>query len=1001
MPDQTAQSRDEILAKVTTDDITKLYTGGHIDHGEYKSMLREKALYENRKAFGNEGYMMTFYHKTLEEVQKGWDKIKEAATHEQGADASALKNTWTEIYNVGLAVMGQIQILNSIPAAAGEMAGLEAERLSLQMGADPSLAKFIGITANVGSGFVPSLAVAKGTQLGIKGVGAAKAALSPTQKGAQLALNLEGTATATTGAGAIAAPEIGSAATDLAQKVVHKAISTSLASEGIESQALKVIEKDIGQGVAAAGAAAKSGAKVPPKPNYVGTETGSVIDTTTGEVIPKYLQTPAMEAKAATAKAAGTLTPRAVAGEIAEQKLGVPKDQVHNLLTEWAPEQIAKGDIEGAATKFADDISKLSPEQLSMFKKGMEAAAGEEGAVNVGMLAAPFQNAPSIYRNILLASPVGRIKDVMSNMGATANYLAQRQMGVMVGGSGETTTRGTIAYAKGLALSIGEGMQAFKSAFQAGGLQGMTRFGTPIGGGQAVNVPTALTVGIDRFFKAINTRAALYANEMEAAIKNGRAFDIANVNSPTKSMLEAAMEHADYVTYQNDLGAMGKALLQGAAGASKYTGGLSEMYFPFLKTPINLMKYAWNNTPGLQVASGRLWSEILGGGAAADAAMGRLVISNMFGYYISEMVKNDMITGAGPADPEMRAAWLKTHQPYSARVGDTWVPLNFAAPFAHAVGMIADYTYFTQSPHDPADAGKASLAILMTVHQNMGTNSWWDEFTKLSDAFNTKAQSDTAVRQVGKALAAPFVTLATGGQPGALLKQALDPVTRDAQGIFEQWRAKMPGWSPEQPPDYDGYGDKIVPPAALISRWGASTVMPIKTKESSKEAIHIEGDRLKVKLPFRANSIGGSPHELDMKELRPGDKVGVGLSTQQVAERDQYYGNKLQDNLENLMKNQLYQDAPDPVKRQWFEGQAHDALTWANTAIQLKHPELGIQVLQQDAARQLPKAMNDQQRYDMQRAYANSIGYFESLTPDQVNNILRFTTPSSPEDDTQ
>lgn len=962
-----AHSRHVQLQKTSVEDITKAYTDGRITYAEKKQFLQEKAVQVNADAFGDSGYLHAVYRKTLEQIQKGMENLKEAATHDSGEGGSVPINIRNEAYYVGLAIWGQIQILNSIPTALGEVTGLVAERVALQNGASPATAKYIGIATDVGSNFLPVGMAAKATVRGGQAVARGMGKTAPQV------------------AAAAKAAEAAAGEVKAARSVVEEAIDVSLKKEGVEKT---VFSKVVPEGAAPAQTtqAAEDFVK---KGDRIITPSGTAVNTSTGEVIESGVKV-GDEFKVGAGGVANVRVSRVhTAEEIAQKKLGVPREQVSEMLQGWAPEAMAKGNIEEAADTFVKEMSQSSSKIDDLVKKMIGDVVNEKGAMSVPS----WGQITEMYRNVLLAGPAGRARDMISNVSSTANYMAQRTVGAVLGDS--TTLTGSYYYAKGMTLALHEAFDSAASAFARGGagVTGTTRFDRPLTReipglfGDIVNTPTSLTVGIDRGFKTLNRRAALYAQELEASKTGGRAFDIQNVNLPTKEMWDKAVQLSEYVTFNNDLGKIGSLLTKGAQV------GVAELYFPFMKTPINLMKYAWNNTPGLQLASGRLWDEMKAGGEAADLAMGRLTISNLFGFYISELTKQEMITGSGPADPKLRAAWLATHEPYSMRVGDKWVPLNLFSPMAQTIGMVADYTQ-VMSQLSVAELEQGGQAIMLSIDRNVGDNSWFRNMKDIVEGISEMGKSDTKVYAAADLASKPFVTMGTGGSAGAAVRRALDPETREARGIVDLYMSKKPGWSVSVPLELDGYGDPVVPPMAVGGRW-AGLAQPVKTVEKPTERMRTEGDRLRVKLPYFGDSIGGATHEIDLNQPQPGDKIAVGITPQQKHELKSIYGNYLdhpQMGMNALMDSEEYKDAPDALKRVMFEGHAQDAKAFAEQALMLKHKDLGIKALQNDAAQYLPQLKTDEEKHAAQWDYKDAIDFFEKLTPEEVDNILKYTT---------
>src|SRR5678816_2431380 len=269
-------------------------------------------------------------------------------------------------YYAGLSLWGQIQMLNALPSAFGQVNGLVAERMALQSGATAGLAKWIGISADFGSGFIPSAMAAKTTGNIIKGaqkvVGAGEKAAGAAERVAAQAAKLESEAASM-------------------RNIVEDVIDQSLKADGVT--------KSVFSRAAVKGESiAEQAANIPR------------VDTTVSS-----------------------------AQKAAAEKLGVPTEEVHTLLTGWAPDKIAAGDIEGAAADFLRDTTRMTPEQAAGLKSVIQRFQDESGSLTLPENS--WGKVTEIYRNLLLAGPAGRTKDLISNMVSTGLHVAQRQMGAV------------------------------------------------------------------------------------------------------------------------------------------------------------------------------------------------------------------------------------------------------------------------------------------------------------------------------------------------------------------------------------------------------------------------------------------------------------------------------------------------------------------------------------------------------------------------------------------
>src|SRR5574342_194772 len=172
MADMTPQQRKERLLATSVEDIQDTYQKGYITALDRNKILREKATVGLEKTLEDKGYLGAIYAESIKNLQAGWDNLKEAATRTptQGHSGQAL-NVKNELYYVGLAMWGQIQMLTSVINAVGEVTGKVAETQAIRAGASPGLAKTIGFAVDIGTGFVPVGAAARSFAKGVQGIG--------------------------------------------------------------------------------------------------------------------------------------------------------------------------------------------------------------------------------------------------------------------------------------------------------------------------------------------------------------------------------------------------------------------------------------------------------------------------------------------------------------------------------------------------------------------------------------------------------------------------------------------------------------------------------------------------------------------------------------------------------------------------------------------------------------------------------------------------------------
>ena len=177
-------------------------------------------------------------------------------------------------------------------------------------------------------------------------------------------------------------------------------------------------------------------------------------------------------------------------------------------------------------------------------------------------------------------------------------------------------------------------------------------------------------------------------------------------------LADAAREYAEDVTFTKALrpGSLSKGLQDLVVSHP-----MLRFVLPFVRTPVNILSFAaerganplataraWGDLlvdktvardyPQLREAQGKLAREVTSSDPeVASEAVGRLVMATGTTLTVMAFAAEGRITGRGPADREQRrlleaSGW----QPYSIRVGDTYVSYSRLDPFSTVIGVFAD-----------------------------------------------------------------------------------------------------------------------------------------------------------------------------------------------------------------------------------------------------------------------------------------------------------------------
>jgi|13_taG_2_1085334.scaffolds.fasta_scaffold02870_2 hypothetical protein len=167
-----------------------------------------------------------------------------------------------------------------------------------------------------------------------------------------------------------------------------------------------------------------------------------------------------------------------------------------------------------------------------------------------------------------------------------------------------------------------------------------------------------------------------------------------NFNPDSSALMQYAAEEAQYLTFTKELQdkTLGKAL-QEATNKVPYL----RLVVPFVRTPTNILKFAFERTPFVTVLKEereRLFAEfnstdpILKARARGKVVTGALTVGGLIDVAFNN---REYITGGGPSNEREKDALMATGwRPYSIKIGDTYYSYQRLDPLATPLGIVAD-----------------------------------------------------------------------------------------------------------------------------------------------------------------------------------------------------------------------------------------------------------------------------------------------------------------------
>lgn len=377
--------------------------------------------------------------------------------------------------------------------------------------------------------------------------------------------------------------------------------------------------------------------------------------------------------------------------------------------------------------------------------------------------------------------------------------------------------------------------------------------------GNVANIPGRLLGAEDEFFKTIGYRMELRAQSLRQAHQEG--FRGAELAKRTQELIDDAPEHirinaadaALYNTFTSEVGAFGRAVMNARNIDSPWNP--LPFVIPFVRTPVNVARYAFERTPLAPLVS--QWrADISAGGARADLALARMSTGTAIMLMAMDMADSGQISGPGPADKDKdvkealaRQGW----QPYSMKIGDRWVSYNRLDPVGMTVGFAASITEAIKKgelDQDDVDEWQEVTAMaIAAVSQVAISKTYMEGISKLVEVMSDpKRYSEQYVDGL-------FASFLPATALSASVKNIVDPVQREAGTPAEAVMSRIAGLSSKLPPRRNLWGEQMTSESGLGRVYDSMTPAvskPIVESPVDKEMVRLGDAPLRIgkKTPF-------------------------------------------------------------------------------------------------------------------------------------------------------
>lgn len=530
--------------------------------------------------------------------------------------------------------------------------------------------------------------------------------------------------------------------------------------------------------------------------------------------------------------------------------------------------------------------------------------------------------------NALLSGPTTHMVNSVSNaltwLWTVPEDTLTAGLGALRGGSDRMFMREPVARVFGLVEGVRDGFKAFgRAAITGEGFDDtLTKFSDnykpaiPGPLGSVIRTPTRLLNAEDSFFKTVTYRTELHALSVRKAAQEGlRGQDFARRvgelrASPSEEMVEAAIERARELTFTNQLGKAGAAI-------SYFRNNVpgARWVIPFLKTPINILKFAARRSPaGLVMKEVR--EELLAGGLSRDKVLAQMSLGTAAAIATASYAREGLITGGGPSDWREKQALMATGwRPYSIKIGGKWYSYNRLDPLGMLMGMSADLATVLDKA-DETGAGEAAAALSGAFAKTLLDKSY---LRGISDLTNALGDPDRYAKRYLENLAASFVPNALGQYA-----RATDPVIRETGSLIDNLRSRIPGQSESLFPKRNVWGEPIRRDAGAFGDGVAGRLL------SPSQAGPSERDYTTTEL-LRLDLVPSKPK----KALR-----NVDLTPAQYDELVQMSGRMTKRALDKLTGSPAYQRMTDPARRLLMEKVLAFGRNAASKVLLARYPEI-------------------------------------------------------------
>lgn len=380
-----------------------------------------------------------------------------------------------------------------------------------------------------------------------------------------------------------------------------------------------------------------------------------------------------------------------------------------------------------------------------------------------------------------------------------------------------------------------------------------------------------------------------------------------------------------------------------------------QVFFPFVRTPVNIIAKGLRLTPATHILRPKRLLERL----KSDDPMVALKARTEVGLGVAAsgvalgLVASDRITGNGPKDFKLRRAWLEEHQPYSIKIGDTWVdygrfapystPFKVAADMMDTIKYAKDDSFFREGEVEAYVS--AYITSMVNVAQEESFTRGLHSLTNLIETFsNSTSSSIQRAERFVEDIFASMVSVKLPGQIVDIAAQNSDVELRSTNSLFDfsfdslgdQVLRNFGMPFTKKAPKYSWLtGEKVVNSQYKMYTLGG--LLPIKTKKTKGNFVLNEIIRLNN--PGLSNDISVAINDVPLSAEQQS-------RYQELMGTLKYRGKDLHDFMLSVITSKSYRKLPDPLKARELSSIKNTYRKRAEDQLMREYPNKASEILQ-------------------------------------------------------